>query len=585
MIKCIFSLYSLFIINFCFSFAPNIEWEMPSKEATISFMVPIDKEDALYHEYVDFSCDQEWITIHNWKTDIDPTAVYDPIFKENKKIYTQDVTFNIDMTIKKPVTEATLRFTFYRKNKGSIEEKLIHLPLQNEQTNKPSISVNLAADIEDSKVELENKMVDQTEPEITPASLSCKISNLIEHTNSLWLQCLLILLLGALLSLTPCIYPMIPITVGILQGQGSTSFLRNLFVSLCYTMGVATTFALLGTVAAYTGKLFGTFMQSPIVILSIVALLLYLALSMFGLYDMYIPKGFQSNNRFTKGGSPITAFLFGVVSGTVASPCVSPGLALVLSIVTGLGNPFLGFIFLFAFGIGLSLPLMIIGTFSSSLNVLPKAGMWMVEIKKLFGFLMVGMSIYFLGTIIPAYTTTWLFTLLILVAGLYYLKAASKQSTLGKLLYNLLGMILITGSIIFGYFAIRASFNPQDCTIVGLWTENYTCAREQARHEHKKLLLKVEAPCCSMCTAIDKKFFRNSEIITTLEQSYIPVHIDGSDTVDQIIPDLVKKFSIVGFPTILIIDPIDEVILKKWASDLYDYSIDEFKQVLIDSAR
>jgi thioredoxin-related protein len=146
-------------------------------------------------------------------------------------------------------------------------------------------------------------------------------------------------------------------------------------------------------------------------------------------------------------------------------------------------------------------------------------------------------------------------------------------------------MILITGSIIFGYFAIRASFNPQDCTIVGLWTENYTCAREQARHEHKKLLLKVEAPCCSMCTAIDKKFFRNSEIITTLEQSYIPVHIDGSDTVDQIIPDLVKKFSIVGFPTILIIDPIDEVILKKWASDLYDYSIDEFKQVLIDSAR
>jgi thiol:disulfide interchange protein DsbD len=548
-------------------------------------MVPIDKEDALYHEYVDFSCDQEWITIHNWKTDIDPTAVYDPIFKENKKIYTQDVTFNIDMTIKKPVTEATLRFTFYRKNKGSIEEKLIHLPLQNEQTNKPSISVNLAADIEDSKVELENKMVDQTEPEITPASLSCKISNLIEHTNSLWLQCLLILLLGALLSLTPCIYPMIPITVGILQGQGSTSFLRNLFVSLCYTMGVATTFALLGTVAAYTGKLFGTFMQSPIVILSIVALLLYLALSMFGLYDMYIPKGFQSNNRFTKGGSPITAFLFGVVSGTVASPCVSPGLALVLSIVTGLGNPFLGFIFLFAFGIGLSLPLMIIGTFSSSLNVLPKAGMWMVEIKKLFGFLMVGMSIYFLGTIIPAYTTTWLFTLLILVAGLYYLKAASKQSTLGKLLYNLLGMILITGSIIFGYFAIRASFNPQDCTIVGLWTENYTCAREQARHEHKKLLLKVEAPCCSMCTAIDKKFFRNSEIITTLEQSYIPVHIDGSDTVDQIIPDLVKKFSIVGFPTILIIDPIDEVILKKWASDLYDYSIDEFKQVLIDSAR
>ncbi len=579
MINHVASLLSLLFFNCAFSFAPNINWQEEDKHASINFTVPVQDEDALYQEYIDFSCDQEWATVDDWRTDIEAVAVYDPIFKENKKIYTKDVTFDVDITIKKPVEQASLRFTFYRKNHGTIEEELIALPFKQDNAPMPEIAIDAEAEIKQTtETVVINDKTDQTAS--TETSLSCKISNLIEHTNSLWLQCLLILLLGALLSLTPCIYPMIPITVGILQGQGSKSFVRNLFMSLCYTMGVATTFALLGVVAAYTGKLFGTFMQHPLVILSIVALLVYLAGSMFGLYEMYIPKGLQSNNKFTKGGSPITAFLFGVVSGTVASPCVSPGLALVLSIVTGLGNPFLGFVFLFAFGIGLSLPLMIIGTFSSSLNVLPKAGMWMVEIKKLFGFLMLGMCIYFIGTIVPAYVTTWLFTTLIAVMGLYYLKTAGKQSGFSKLLYNLFGSALIIGSFVFGYFAIRASLNPQDCTVVGLWTENYTCAREEARHDNKKLLLKVEAPCCSMCTAIDKKFFRNADIIKTLEQSYVPVHIDGSDTTDPVIQDVVQKFNIVGFPTIILIDPIDEVAIKTWASELYDYSIEQFDDVL-----
>ncbi len=578
MINHVASLLGLLFFNFTFSFAPNVQWQQEDKHASISFTVPVAEEDALYQEYIDFSCDQEWVNVNDWHTDVEAVSVYDPIFKENKKIYTKDVTFDIDITIKKPVEQASLRFTFYRKNHGTIEEELIALPFKQDMPTV-HIAVDAEADIEQTAHDdAVNVIQDNTTQENT--SLSCKISNLIEHTNSLWLQCLLILLLGALLSLTPCIYPMIPITVGILQGQGSKSFIRNLFMSLCYTMGVATTFALLGVTAAYTGKLFGTFMQHPAVIISIVALLVYLAGSMFGFYEMYIPKGLQSNNTFTKGGSPITAFLFGVVSGTVASPCVSPGLALVLSIVTGLGNPFLGFVFLFAFGIGLSLPLMIIGTFSSSLNVLPKAGMWMIEIKKLFGFLMIGMCIYFIGTIMPPYVTTWLFTALILVMGLYYLKTAGKQSGLSKLLYNLFGSALIVGSFVFGYFAIRASFNPQDCTVVGLWTENYTCAREEARHDNKKMLLKVEAPCCSMCTAIDKKFFHNATIIKTLEQSYVPVHINGSDTTDPVIQDVVQKFNIVGFPTIILIDPIDEVAIKTWASELYDYSIEQFDDVL-----
>lgn len=580
-------------LSFCFlvlsslmhGITPTVAWITPNKKASVTFTVPVDKDDALYREYLDFSCDQETITITDWKADSDATPVYDAVCKENKKAYVSDVTFNVTLALEQHVDEATLRFTYYKKNNSALKEKHLHLTLHNTQEIYERPLLATAADVQNLAVEYTAAPAEVAAPQSQSVSLSCKISNMIHNTDSWTLQCLLILLLGALLSLTPCIYPMIPITVGILQGQGSKSFIRNLGVSLCYTLGVATTFALMGVFAAYTGKLFGTFMQSPLVVLTIVGLLVYLALSMFGFYEMYIPKGMSSNNRFLKGGSPLTAFLFGVVSGTVASPCVSPGLALVLSIVAGLANPLLGFAFMFAFGIGLSLPLFIVGTFSGSLNVLPRAGMWMVEIKKLFGFLMLGMSIYFLKIIIPPFVTAWLWAALCTVAGFYYLKAAGKQLMLGKISYNLLGIGLTAGSIVLSYFAIQATLNPADCSVYGLWTDDYVCAHNQAIHEHKTLLLKVEAPCCSMCTAIDNKFFKHPDIINVLEQLYVPVKIDGSRTDSAIILSLVQKFNIVGFPTILLVDAKHETAKARWASDLYNLTIEEFKQILLQHAQ
>jgi thiol:disulfide interchange protein DsbD len=563
---------------------PTLNWITPHKKAHVSFTVPVDPDDALYREYISFSCDQEPINICEWTTNIDAVPIYDSVRKENKRGYTQHVTFDLSLDLQQPVDEATIRFTYYKKNKGSLKEKYIHVAFRSPDIAQEKPLLAITADAHNASVEYAEHVAQETE-QSSSSSISCHISDLIKHTTSWPLQALLIFLLGALLSLTPCIYPMIPITVGIIQGQGSTSFIRNFAVSLCYTLGVACTFASLGIAAAYTGQLFGSFMQHPIVVLSIVAMLVYLALSMFGLYEMYIPKGMQSNNRFLKGGSPITAFLFGAVSGTVASPCVSPGLALVLSIVTGLGNPLLGFIFMFAFGVGLSLPLLIIGTFSGSLNVLPKAGMWMVEVKKLFGFLMLGMAINFAAMILPAFVSAWLWVALCAVAGIYYLKHTNQSSLFGRLSYNVLGIGLSSAAVLLSYFAIQNSLHPADCSAFGLWTDDYTCAHNQALHEHKMLLLKVEAPCCSMCTAIDKKFFQKSLITNILEQSYVPVHIDGSRTDNEVISNLVKKFSIIGFPTIIIIDPNSDAAVQTWASELYDLSVEAFGEILLKRAQ
>lgn len=576
MFKSIVSSCCLLFINLI-AFDTTISWHVPDREASICFTMPIDKEDALYKEYISFSADNDAVTITDWITNEDAITVYDPLFKDNKKIYTNDVTFKIDVALKAPIKETTLRYTYYLKNKGYIQESLLHIPICAKQESDADIRTTL--DVESVTVVDKEDHKLPAIPYEPSVSWSCTVSHLIKQTQSIWLQCLLIFLLGALLSFTPCLYPMIPITVGILQGQGSRSMWHNLFVSSCYSTGVATTFALFGLTAAYTGKLFGSFMHHPLVIGSIVTLLLYLAGSMLGFYDMYVPKMFNGKNRFAKGGSPLAAFLFGSVSGTVASPCVSPGLALVLSIVADLANPLLGFMFLFAFGIGLSMPLFIIGTFSGSLSLLPKAGIWMVEVKKIFGFLLLGMSIYFLSVVVPTSVGYFLFTLLLLAMGIYYLYTNKQHMFIGRLFYNVLGIALIVGSMIVGYTTIRTIIDPEVCSHSGFWITDYSCALEKAKQENRPLLIKVKAPCCSMCVAIDKKFFYNPIITSILQKQYVTVSIDGADKSDKS-DELLKKFKVVGFPTILIVNPHDEAIIKRWASDLYDYSVEKLAEEL-----
>lgn len=561
------------------AFNTQVQQYTQDKHAIVSFIMPLD-HDALYKEYISFSTDANKATIDHWSTDIDPVIIYDAQFKEDKKAYIENVTFTLDISLHEAAEELNIRFTYYLQNKGAIQEQLLQVKLPTRQ--KPVHSSSIEQ--QEQNITVEQSVIpavsDATKNNIVttvnydPAvSWSCTISNIITHTHSIWLQCLLILLLGMLLSFTPCIYPMIPITVGILQGQGSTSWIRNVALSLAYTVGIATTFALLGLTAAYTGKLFGTFMQHPVVIIMIASLLLYLAGSMFGWYDMYTPRMFNLQKNATKGGSLLTAFMFGAVSGTVASPCVSPGLALVLSIVAGLANPLLGFLFLFMFGIGLSLPLLIIGAFSGSINVLPRAGFWMVEVKKIFGFLLLGVSIYFLNTILPDYIATWLSLATPLIAGIYYLWPR-KQATTSKILYNTLGIGLIVITIIMSYFALRTTLQAQECAADGFWMHDYACAQEKAVEQHKPMLVKVEAPCCSMCTAIDKKFFKQNNIIELLKEHYVPVIIDGSETTSTV-ESFVKRFNVIGFPTILVINPQDNAVIKRWSSDLYNYSVEQ----------
>ncbi len=407
----------------------------------LSIEVPLADNEALYADMISFSVDHQDITLSDWQASIEPVSKYDTHFKQTKKLFTQPFTISlIASCAHSAIDGATLHMASFSRSTQKSQEHLFPLSF-----GSFSVPQNIPDEKTQEAIGALPSMQQATESAVhTPPSFQQKLVSLFTETESWWFRLLLALLLGILLSLTPCIYPMIPITIGILQSQASASIARNFCTALTYVVGIATTFAALGTAAALSGKMFGSFMQSPLVIIGIVILLAYFAGSMIGLYDLYVPRFMQGSQKTVTTGSFISIFLFGAASGTVASPCLSPGLVLLLSLVTAAGSVPLGFALLFFFGLGLGIPLLIIGTFSSSLSVLPKAGHWMIDIKQFFGFIMLGTCLYFLASIVPAHIIAVSSALFCCAVGIFYFVAANRaHSFVARWIKNSLGILLI----------------------------------------------------------------------------------------------------------------------------------------------
>ncbi len=203
---------------------------------------------------------------------------------------------------------------------------------------------------------------------------------------------------GVLTSFTPCIYPMIPITAAVVAGGGAErpGRTRALLLSLTYALGLALLYATMGLVAGLTGSLFGTVASNPWVMFGIANLLLVFALAMLDVIPMRAPNRLLAWASSLRGGSYPAVFLLGATSGIVAAPCGAPAFAAVLTFVATTGSPWLGFIYLFVFSIGMTALLVVVGTFSGVLAHLPRSGVWLVWIKRIAALIMIGVAQYYL---------------------------------------------------------------------------------------------------------------------------------------------------------------------------------------------
>ncbi|KKR97196.1 MAG: Thiol:disulfide interchange protein [candidate division TM6 bacterium GW2011_GWE2_41_16] len=409
-------------------------------------------------------------------------------------------------------------------------------------------------------------------------------SGLVEKTQSLPLRLLFVFLLGLLMSLTPCIYPMIPITLGILQTSSQQSVWRNFILAFSYTCGIATTFALLGLVAAYGGAQFGSLLGNLWFVLILVLFFMYFGLSMFDLYEIRIPSFLKPKNASVKGGSFVSAFIFGAISGTVASPCVSPGLLLLLGIVAALKNAFLGFAYLFLFGCGLGTPLLILGTFSNSLSHAPRAGMWMIEIKKIFGVLLLGLCLSYLSPFISSTVFYALLASMCIILATYLFTKSDSFASSGvrwyRFFFNTLLLVVGFCSI---FYAIKSSYTKTNIGIgKHVWIGEYKNAHDAALEVKKPLLVKFGAAWCSSCNTLSKRF--DSDFNDRLGQYVVLASVDCTSPTPEN-TELQKRFEIKAFPAVLILDPATQNVLARFSSEMNSWSDDEIVQKIKQFAK
>jgi thiol:disulfide interchange protein DsbD len=203
---------------------------------------------------------------------------------------------------------------------------------------------------------------------------------------------------GVLTSLTPCVYPMIPITASVITGtarEGQTRS-RTVGLTLTYVVGMAMFYAILGLVAGLTGSLFGAVSASPWARLAIGNLLLIFALFMLDVFPVPVPRKLMAWATERDGGSYGAVFLLGATSGIVAAPCGAPAFAVVLTWVAATQAGVMGFLYLFVFSLGMTALLVVVGLFSGTLARLPKSGPWMVWSKRLAALVMIGMAQYYI---------------------------------------------------------------------------------------------------------------------------------------------------------------------------------------------
>ena len=382
--------------------------------------------------------------------------------------------------------------------------------------------------------------------------------------DSLFLTLIAFFLGGLLLSFTPCVFPMYPILTGIIVGQGDKLSTKRAFsLSFFYVQGMAITYTILGIVVALAGAQFQAMFQHPAVLIVLSVLFIFLALSMFGLFNLALPSSWQnklnniSNNQ--KGGSYGGVIAMGAISGLVASPCTTAPLTGALIFIADSGDILTGASALYALSLGMGLPLLVLG--SSGGKILPKAGNWMNIIKNIFGLLLLAVPIFLLERFIPTAATQVLWALLILATGSYFY-VANQQSSNKNFAYGL-RFALIFIMLFFGANKLYQTVFPspviqqqstqhQSFIKVNNLTElNQAIATANA--EGKTVMLDLYADWCIACKEFEELTFPKENVQNALSNTVL-LQIDLTDTGSQTSIEIMEHFDVFGLPSILFFD-------------------------------
>jgi len=382
------------------------------------------------------------------------------------------------------------------------------------------------------------------------------------YRQGLFLNLLLAFLGGLALNLTPCIYPLIPITLAWFGGQARGDKTGLIGHASVYVFGMAVTYSILGTVAALTGSLFGAALQYPAVLSGVALVMTLLALGMFDVYELRMPAFLASLIGVPRAGLMGT-LLMGLTVGLVAAPCIGPFVLGLLTYVGERGSALIGFLLFFALALGLGVPFLFLGIFSGSIHRLPRSGAWMVWVRKIFGFILLCMAWYFLRSLLSPLTWPLGLAFLLVIGGIYLawiapVPGAGKAFTVFR---NVVGSLFFASALYVTVTGVDTVLNEKASASTGIsvretivWEDYSRESLVRAREDGRPVFIDFHADWCEPCRELDAKTYSNPEVVR-LARRFVMLKADLTADDDPAVKLLIERYRIRGVPTLVFLRP------------------------------